>query len=161
MNCQYCGVSLPRNTSICPKCGAPVTSEPLPPPAPPIGPAQTTEPGWERVHSEPIRGRSTPEIIPPTTSAELAGRQQHLSKWARTAFTLGIVSLVTACTLPAISLPIPIIGLVYGFNGLKSEVDRPKATSGLILSGIGLALNLIWVLVIIGNVIYNSIEGSL
>ena len=48
-------------------------------------------------------------------------------------FVLGLVC-ITTCAVPILGLSTSICGIIFSSKGLKSEINKGKATAGLILS---------------------------
>jgi hypothetical protein len=65
---------------------------------------------------------------------------------ATTSLVLGILSLPLGFCCGLFSLPVSILGLVFGGLGLKTE-GRSMAITGMVLSGLGLAMAIIMVVV--------------
>lgn len=82
-------------------------------------------------------------------SNEKAKENNSVDKSANTGFILGLVSII-AWFIPLFGYPVTICGIVFSSKGLKSSVNKTKATTGLILSIIFLVITLI-----------NSILGAL
>ena len=59
--------------------------------------------------------------------------EEESSKKALTGFILGLVSII-AWLLPLAGYPVSICGIVFSAKGLKSQINKGKATAGLVLS---------------------------
>jgi len=71
--------------------------------------------------------------------ATMSTPEQH-APWATISLVLGVMSLF-CWLLPALGLPVVIIGLIFGIKALQSS-DRRKATTGIILCACGLVLTI-------------------
>lgn len=76
-------------------------------------------------------------------------QEQEADKKALTGFILGLVSII-AWLIPLAGYPVSICGIVFSSKGLKSKINKGKATAGLILSIIFLVFTF-----------FNSLVGAL
>ena len=64
------------------------------------------------------------------------------------ALILGIVGLLSTFVVPFCNLPLPVAGVVFGFLGIKSQIKRKMAYTGLALSALTLIILLFEIVII-------------
>jgi hypothetical protein len=122
----------PPNFNAAPQSAPEPQGQPAPPPYTNMPPkSQTAAP-------PPGQPASSPPGVPPQ-SMQLQPQYGH-DKLAIASLILGIVSL-PASILTILTLPIPIIGIVLGFVGLKK--NKGLAIAGIILSALGIIFSVL------------------
>lgn len=157
--CTNCGQPLPENAKACPNCGTfvegaapetPVQSVPDPAPQPFSAPPQSNYASAQPYHAEGQTGANAQQPYDVYAQPQQApGRGMGIAS-----LILGIAGIVLFC-LPCFGLPCSIVGLILGcMSNAKAKQAGMKngvALGGIITSSIGLAINLIiLVLAIIG-----------
>lgn len=157
--CTNCGQSLPENAKACPNCGTFVEG------AVPEAPVQdTTYTAPESFSAEPQSNYASAQSYH-TDTQNPYNAQQPYNVYTQpqqvpgrgmgiASLILGIVSLVFFC-LPYLGLPCGIAGLILGCmansKAKQAGMKNGVALGGIITSSIGLAINLlILVLAIVG-----------
>lgn len=106
-----------------------------PPPPPPVSPYQTPAP-------QPASPYSVGPQKPPTVLSLLS-------------MIFGIVGVAISCCYGA-GFPFSVAGVVLGHLGLKREAARGMALAGLITGYVGLAMVLIWIVIVVGILVVAS-----
>jgi len=159
MQCAYCGATLKPGSKVCEACGAEVTpanppsanvpEDPIPEAFPNVDPsAQPVEPPVAEPASEPA-------AYTPATFADIAAAAEKSAPininappvMAIVSLIMGVFSLCTSL-FALCGAPISIIGLILGVLSLKkSPTQRGLAIGGIVTSGVGLFLAVIFTIV--------------
>ncbi len=65
--------------------------------------------------------------------------------WAVASLVIGVISMIV-WLWPLLGVPLPIIGIVLGYRGLRLPVQRGIATTGLVFSYLALGLAVLYTL---------------
>jgi hypothetical protein len=154
MKCQNCNADLEPYAKFCDSCGAPVAA----PGEPVVIPSSA-----ETAFSPPIPSINPPEPMPASVPvSSIASGSKVLGfidadKAGLVALILGIAGIVLSCV--GCGGLISIVGVIVGIMSLKTP-DRQKGMIGLILSGLGLLITLIFGCILIFFYISNSSGNS-
>ena len=142
MFCFKCGASMPDDSTVCPKCAAPVQVEPPPATAQPTIPAPASSSAWLNPPSpqtQPPQGQYPPQAQPYRGQYQPSSAQETDGK-ATASLVLGILSLLCFSVLTGI--PAIILGHMSKAN-IRRSMGRLKgdgmATAGLIMGYISAA----------------------
>ena len=123
MFCKYCGKEIPEGTAVCPYCNnqqAQQTAAFTPPPQqPPF-----------------VQNQPAPGFPPP------APQKPKTPELAIASLALGIGGIVLGCCIALLGLVMCIAGLALGITANKKE-KTPIGTAGIIVSGVGIGLMII------------------
>ncbi len=143
MFCFKCGANMPDDSTVCPKCAAPVQAETPTAPAQPTIPAPASTSAWLNV--PPVPQQNVPQPQNPAQAKPYPGQyqppstQQTDSK-ATASLVLGILSLLCFSILTGI--PAIILGHMSKAN-IRRSMGRLKgdgmATAGLVMGYISAA----------------------
>lgn len=141
MYCKVCGKELPRGSSRCSECGAPVDGEGYPGENEPL-----QDSGFDTGNGYYQDNRARYQDSP-YPQEPLYERQSGARKgFAIASMVLGIIGLVgTCCSLMAygtLSILLGILGLIFGILGLKSE-GKGMAIAGIIMAALNIVIGLL------------------
>ncbi len=115
MYCYQCGKEVTEDAAFCQFCGT-----------------NLNPPKQEIVVQETYK-----------SSSSIENREKSQSKsFATAGFTLGIISICTIFSL-AIAVICGILGIIFSTLERRSEVNNSKATTGLVLSILGIGLSIL------------------
>ncbi len=167
MFCFKCGASMPDESTVCPKCAAPVQAEPPPATAQPTIPAPASTSAWLNV--PPAPQQHTPQPQNPSQAQPYRGQYQPPSVQqtdgkATASLVLGILSLLCFSILAGI--PAIILGHMSKAN-IRRSMGRLKgdgmATAGLVMgyiSASAIPLILIIAAIAIPNLLRAKISAN-
>src|SRR6476619_4322801 len=157
MFCFKCGASMPDDSTVCPKCAAPVQAVPTPPPPPqqPSTPSPASTSAWLNVPAVPAQ--VPPQAQYPPQAQPYRGQYQpaRTDGGAIASMVLGIASIALCLSFIA-GIPAVILGHL-SLSRIKKSMGRLKgegmALTGLILGYISLPSILIIAAIAIPNLI--------
>lgn len=162
MKCQFCGSTIPDESTICPKCGgAQNLDDVIPPPSPYYEEVMPPEPPKVKTKTEvKLEPVAAPQVINESQAiaAALQKTRSDPATMALIGLIIGIAGIPLALTLIGCSFPVNGIGIFLSWLGLKSK-KRGMAITGLVLN-IGTILLIILFYVIVAIFVITGISGS-
>lgn len=171
MYCESCGSFVPDGQAFCTNCGAPVSV----PASPVISPAgrndQTGQPSYQQpayqqpayqqpVYQQPVYQQPVPPVYSqpqpiyqqPVIITRLPMERKRINGAATAGLILGILSLAI-CWLPGLSFIPSLLGLLFSIIGAarKNAGGKGRAIAGLIMSGIGLLIAVLYLFVMFSD----------
>jgi len=164
MFCFKCGASMPDDSTVCPKCAAPVQAVPTPPPPPqqPSTPGPASTSAWLNVPAAPAQ--VPPQAQYPPQAQQYRGQYQpaRTDGGAIASMVLGIASIALCLSFIA-GIPAIILGHL-SLSRIKKSMGRLKgegmALTGLILGYISLPFILIIAAIAIPNLLRAKISAN-
>jgi hypothetical protein len=156
MKCASCGAELVPGAKFCDACGAPAENKII---------EDAEEPAFVRKYTNaPQSEPPAPEIIQPvspsSTPSASGGKILGIdaSQFGIITLILGIAGLLLSCV--GCGGLISIVGIVAGVMGLKNSANRQMTIIGLVLSGLGLIVTLIFVCLFVFYLSSGNSSGS-
>ena len=162
MFCFKCGANMPDDSTVCPKCAAPVQTAPPPPQTPqPSAPAPVSTSAWLNVPAAPIKTPS-PAQYPPQSQPYRGQYSQQTDGGAIASLVLGIASFAL-CMSFITGIPAIILGHISR-SKIRRSGGRLKgdgmALAGLIMGYISLPFILIIAAIAIPNLLRARISAN-
>jgi hypothetical protein len=140
MKCASCGAELVPGAKFCDVCGAPVETKIV---------QDAEEPAFVQKYSSvpPSEPPAPTPVVGEVLNAPPAGNSQKIlgidvNQFGLITLILGIAGLLLSCI--GCGGLISIVGIVAGVLGLKNSANRRMTIIGLVLSGLGVIVTLIF-----------------
>ncbi len=162
MFCFKCGANMPDDSTVCPKCAAPVQTAPPPTPTPqPSAPAPVSTSAWLNVPAAPAQNPS-PAQYPPQAQPYRGQYPQQTDGGAIASLVLGIASFALCLSFIA-GIPAIVLGHISR-SKIRRSGGRLKgdgmALAGLIMGYISLPFILIIAAIAIPNLLRAKISAN-